>query len=50
MTIYLGQIENDGTVRYVSTSDYNNDRITSTLRNFYPTQSRVMALIELGNS
>lgn len=49
MTIYLGQQQSDGAIRYVTTSEYNNSRITLILRNFYSTESRVAALIELGN-
>lgn len=49
MTIYIGQQQSDGTIRYVTTSDYNNSRITSILQNFYSKESRVTALIELGN-
>lgn len=49
MTIYLGQQQADGAIRYISTSEYNNSRITSILRNFYSAESRVSALIELGN-
>ena len=49
MTIYLGQQQSDGAIRYVTTSEYNNSRITSILRNFYSTESRATALIELGN-
>lgn len=49
MNIYLGQQQADGAIRYVSTSEYNNSRITSILRNFYSKESRVSALIDLGN-
>lgn len=49
MTIYLGQQQADCAIRYISTSEYNNSRITSILRNFYSAESRVTALIELGN-
>lgn len=49
MTIYLGQQQSGGTIRYVTTSDYNNSRITSILRNFYSKELRVTALIDLGN-
>lgn len=49
MNIYLGQQQADGTIRYVSTSEYSNRRITPILRNFYSKESRVSTLIELGN-
>lgn len=49
MNISIGQLHVDGTVRYVTTSDYNNSRISSILQNFYSKESRVAALIELGN-
>lgn len=49
MNIYIGQQQDSGVVRYISTSEYSNRRITPILRNFYSKESRVSALIELGN-
>lgn len=49
MNVYIGQQQADGVIRYVSTSENNNRRITAILRNFYSKESRVSALVELGN-
>lgn len=52
MNIYIGQQKADGVIRYVTIFTYsnnNNYRITSILRTFYSRESRVTALINLGN-
>ncbi len=49
MNIYIGLLQQDGIVRYVTTFEGNNQRLPSILKTFYPNESRTAALIDLGN-
>ena len=47
--IIIAQQQPDGVIRYVSVPKFYNYDLPHILRNFYPKESRVSALIDLGN-
>lgn len=49
MSTYIGILQQDGVIRYVMTYEQSNRRLPAILKTFYPNESRVTALIELGN-
>lgn len=47
--VIIAQQQPDGVIRYVSVPKFHNYDLPHILRNFYPKESRVSALIDLGN-